>query len=249
MSSNNTKNELVLEGIATKRISILISTVLIILSVIGSGCEPKLYNDGTYTGISTSDDKGFVVAELIVEDDKIKSVDLTEYDVLALKKDMNAYEWEPAKEAFKEFPNWFKGRKDADIDVYTGATMSSQKYIMAVSFALEKARKQPGITTDYFDGTFTGRSVVQDELGYGMALVTVIKDKITDVRLLEVTQDYELRDYATYSYTPVIEAKLHLEKSILENNSPQVDAFSGATVSSQKWIEAVSDALKIAKVR
>ncbi len=213
-----------------------------------TGCGPKIYNDGTYTGVSTSDDKGFAVAEVTVKGDKIEEVKLTEFDALALERDMSSYEWEPARLANRELPARFIGRQDAKIEAYTGATASSNKYICAVSFALEKAKKTPDIATEYFDGTFMGRSAA-DEMGYGIALVTIEKDQITGVRLLEVTAETSFRDFATYSYTPVLQAKEKLEKAIVEKNSPQVDTFSGATISSQKWIEAASNALKAARLK
>lgn len=236
------------EVIKTKRkvICLLMASFTLVLSI--TGCGPKIYNDGTYKGVSPSDDKGFAVAEVTVENDKITSVKLAEFTNMAMERDLASYEWEAAKLANQELPNRIIESQDANVDAYTGATVSSNKYILAVTFALEKAKKNPDIATEYFDGTFLGRSTADDK-GYGVALVTIEKDKITGVRLLEVTEENQFRDFATYSYTPVIQAKEQLEKAFTEKNSPQVDTFSEATQSSQKWIEAVSNAMKAARFR
>jgi uncharacterized protein with FMN-binding domain len=213
-----------------------------------TGCGPKVFNNGTYVGVSPADDNGYAIAEVTIKDDKITDVKITEFDSTAVQKDMEAYPWEPAKQANKELPGRFIGRQDANIDAFSGATASSTKYISAVEHALEKARIKPQITTQYFDGTFMGRSEADDK-GYGIAFVTVEGDQIKAVRLLEVTGENELRDYATCQYTVVLEAKDHLERAFVEQNGPEVDTFSGATNSSQKWIEAVSNALQAARLK
>lgn len=216
------------------------------MSIVACGCGPKIYNDGTYRGVSTADDHGFVIAEVTVKGDKIQDVKLTEFDGLALEKDMGTYEWEPAREASREMPGRFLGRQDAKVDTFTGATTSSTKQIVAVSFALEKSKKKPETVTEFFDGTFMGRSK-GGETGYGIAFVTIKKDVITGVRLLEVTEEGKLLDFATYSYTPLLQAKEKIEKAMVEKNGPEVDTFSGATTSSEKWIAAANEALKVAK--
>ncbi len=236
-------------GVAmTNRKSIGLLALGLVLIMLLAGCGPKVFNDGTYTGVSTSDDNGYAVAEVTVKDDTIVEVELTEFNSLAQEKDMESHSYEPAREAFKELPGRFTGRQDANIEAYSGATASSNKYMTAVSFALEKARKTPQVATEYFDGTFMGRSE-SDDNGYGIAMVTIEQDQIRSVRLMEVTADDKFRDYATYPYTTVLQAKEHLEKAIVEKNSPEVDTYSGATNSSQKWIQAVSNALKAAKLK
>lgn len=227
-------------------IGMLLSGLMLVMLL--SGCGPKVYNNGTYIGVSTADDNGYAVAEVTVKDDKIVDVKLTEFNARAQEKDMETYQWEAAREAFRQLPGRFVGRQDANIETYSGATASSNKYITAVSFALEKARKTPQVTTQYFDGTFMGRSDGDDK-GYGIAFVTIEEDQIKSVRLLEVTSEDQFKDYATYPYTTVLEAKEALEKAFVEKNSPEVDTYSGATNSSQKWIQAVSNALQAAKLK
>jgi len=183
-----------------------------------------------------------------VKSDKITSVDLLEITEKGTERNYSTYPYPKVKEAKEEMARRFVGRKDAKVDAVAGATRSSEKYIEAVRFALEKARKKPIVKTTYFNGTFMGRSRADDQ-GYGIALVTIKDDKITEVRLKEVTSENEFKDYVTYPWTKVIEAKVELERRFVEKNSAQVDTYAGATHSSIKWIEAVSNALKTARVR
>lgn len=220
----------------------------IMLCLLLTGCGPKVFNDGTYIGISTADDHGYAVAEVTIKDDKIADVKFTEYTQLAVPKDMETYPWEPTKQANAEMPARFIGRQDANVDTISGATGSCIKYINAVEHALEKARKKPQITTKYFDGTFMGRSEADDH-GYGIAYVTIEGDKITSVRLLEVTAENQFKDFATYPWPATLEAKEYLEKAFVEKNGPDVDTYAGATGSSRKWIEAVTNALQNAQIR
>lgn len=218
------------------------------VSVVLAACRPKVYNDGTYRAYSSADDTGYVLAEVSVEKDKIVSVELTEFDRYGREKDLDTYEYEPAKEANAEMAKRFLGRQDAAVDAYAGATKSSRKYKEAVGWALEKARMTPTVTSTYFDGVFYGISRGTEE-GYQVAWVTIKEDRITEVILNEVSKDGQFRDWITYTYTKALEAKDAMEKAFVAKGEAGVDAFAGATRSSTGWIEAVSDALAKARVR
>jgi uncharacterized protein with FMN-binding domain len=221
----------------------------VVLALVSAGCKPKVFNDGTYKGISEADSQhGYAIADVTIQKDKITAVTLTEITELGVTKDYSTYPYPTAKEANTEMAKRFVGRQDANVDAYSGATSSSQKYKSAVSRALEKARKTPTVNTTYFDGTYFGRSP-EGEQGYGIAFVTISGDKITAVKLDDVTKENVLKDWPTYPYTKALEAKAEMEKRFVDANSGTVDAYSGATTSSTQWIQAVQDALKNAKIR
>jgi len=205
-----------------------------LISILVSGCGPKIYNDGTYKAASQGDKHGYAVAEVTVKRDKITAVKITEYTEKGDVKDHHVYSYPEAKKANE--------------DMHTGETNWPEKYIEAVSFALEKAKKSPTIKTTYFDGTFFGRSKA-DESGYGVAWVTIKNDKITAVEVDDVTEKGEFKDWKTYTYTRALEAKTEMEKRFVAKNGPDVDTFTGATGSSTKWIEAVQNALQNARVK
>jgi uncharacterized protein with FMN-binding domain len=230
----------------------LFGVVLSLVALVGlalSGCGPKTYNDGAYKGISQADGAGYTIAEVTVQKDKITAVKLTDVTELGAEKDYGTDPWPQAKEANTEMAKRFVGKKDTKgIDAYSGATGSSKKYIEAVSFALEKGRKTPTVKSTYFDGTFFGKSRAGEQ-GYGVAWVTIKGDKITAVKLDDVTEKNVFKDWITYLYPKALEAKDAMQKSFVEKNSATVDAFVGATSGSTKWMEAVANALANAKVR
>ncbi len=214
-----------------------------------SGCGPKIYNDGTYKGISQANKQSYAVAEVTVQKDKITAVKLSEITELGVEKDYATYLYAKAKEANTEMAKRLVGKQNTQgIDTYAGATSSSKKYIEAASFALEKARKTPTVKSTYFDGTFYGRSKA-GKMGYGIAWVTIKGDKITAVELNDVTEKNDLKDWPTYLYPKALEAKGALEKAFAAKNSAVVDAVAGATDSSTNWMEAVANALANAKVK
>jgi uncharacterized protein with FMN-binding domain len=222
--------------------------LLITLLVAAPACGPRVYNDGTYTGISQGDSHGYAVAEVTLERDKITRVILTEITELGEERDHSTYPWQKSKEAKDTLERAFVGRQDANVDAVTQATNSSNKFKEAVGFALEKARKKPAVASTYFDGRFQGRSKADTE-GWGVVWVTIQGDKITGVEVEDVTSEGKLKDWATYSYKTVLEAKTEMPKRFVAANSPIVDAYTGATKSSTKWMEAVSAALAAAKIR
>ncbi|HHY92575.1 MAG TPA: FMN-binding protein [Firmicutes bacterium] len=208
----------------------------------------KTYNDGTYTAAADADDHGYALATVTIKDDKITAVQLKEVTEKAVDKDFNTYPYAPSKEANAEMAKRFVEKNSVDVDNYTKATHSSEKYKQAVNRALEKAKVTPAVTTTYFDGTFMGRSKA-GEHGYAIALVTIKGDKVTEVKLNEVTEKNEFKDYAKYPYKKSVEAHEQLPAKFVETNGRPVDTFTGATHSTAAFNAAVTSALELAKVK
>lgn len=222
-----------------------------LLSVLVSACRPRVYNDGTYKGFSTADIHGYAIAEVTIKRDKIIEVKLSEITEKGEVKDYNTYPYPEAKAANETMARRFVEKNSADVDTVAKATNSSRKYIEAVKFALEKARKQPTVKTKYFDGTFMGASE-KDEFGRGIAWVTIENDKIVKVELEDVTPEgkFKFKDVGeAYSYPRVLEARDAMQERFVGANGPNVDTYSGATISSRKWIDAVANALANAQIR
>lgn len=225
--------------------------VCFVILVLIAGCRPRTYNDGSYKGTSTADSYGYAVAEVVIRKDRIVSVNLIEITEKGEQKDYETYPYPQAKTANETMARRFVEKNSAEVDVVAGATNSSSKYILAVKHALEKARKKPLVTTRYFDGTYMGVSA-KDEYGRGIAWVTIQNDRITKVVLEEVMPDgkFKFSDIGSaYSYPRVLEARDVMQRRFAEANGPNVDAFSGATQTSKKWVDAVTDALNNAFVR
>jgi len=192
--------------------------------------------DGEYAGYSEADDNGYLEAVISLEDGEITAVELTEYTDLGEAKGED-YPWDEWHEAMEVLPERFIEADSADVDVVSGATGTSEKAMGAVEMALMKAE---GIET--FDGTYLGTSA-EDNGGWGVAWVTVEEENIVDVRLEEVTDGEEFKD-EDYQWDEFHEAREEMPERFIEADSPDVDAYTGATGSSEMWMEAVQSALE-----
>ncbi|MFW6238110.1 MAG: FMN-binding protein [Halanaerobiales bacterium] len=198
-------------------------------------------DDGEFIGYSDTTDRGYAWAKIVIENDNITDVELMEVTSRGNNKDYSTYEYEPSVEAYEEMPDRFREADSADVELYSEATNSSEKYQEAVERALSISAQE--VENDYFNGTFQGTSTTVDTYGYGVALVTIDNDSIDEVELKEVTEDGEFRDYEEYEYEEVKEAREEMAERFVAENSADVDTYSGATSSSRKFIQAVENAL------
>jgi uncharacterized protein with FMN-binding domain len=72
---------------------------------------------------------------------------------------------------------------------------------------------------------------------------------VTDVKLNEVTEKNEFKDYTKYPYKKSVEAHDQLPAKFVESNGRPVDTFTGATQSTEAFNEAVAGAMEQAKVK
>lgn len=190
----------------------------------------------TYVGYSEADSHGYMEAEVTLDNGDIVDVSLVEYNDKGAPKDED-YDWDEFHEAMEELPERFVEENSADIDTYSGATGTSEKAMDAVKQALAKADGE-----ETFDGTYMGVSE-EGDFGQGVVLVTVEDENITEVELKEVDDEGEFKD-EDYSYGDWYDASQELTESFVEENSAEVDVYSGATYSSEQWMEAVEKALE-----
>ncbi|MFW5855890.1 MAG: FMN-binding protein [Bacillota bacterium] len=190
----------------------------------------------TYVGYSEADSHGYMEAEVTLDNSDIVDVSLVEYNDKGAPKDED-YDWDEFHEAMEELPERFVEENSADIDTYSGATGTSEKAMDAVKQALAKADGE-----ETFDGTYMGISE-EGDFGQGVVLVTVEDENITEVELKEVDDEGEFKD-EDYSYGDWYDASQELTESFVEENSAEVDVYSGATYSSEQWMEAVEKALE-----
>lgn len=210
----------------------------------------KVYKDGISVGISDADDHGYGMATVNIKDDKIVSVALSEITEKGVIKDYNTYPYPTTKEARDKLAKEFVVKNGPDVDVYAKATNSSHKWIQAVERALSKARLTPESKNKYFDGTFLAKSSA-DKNGYAVVWVTIKNDKITEVRLEEVTAAGAFKDWKTYSYKDAVAARDEMAKRFVGKSSAEevdkIDVVAKATHSGEKFKEAVIAALKAAQ--
>jgi len=202
----------------------------------------RQYFDGVFQGRSKADNHGYGIALVEIKDDKITSVELKEVDEKGELKDFSTYPHEPSRKAHKELPQWFVQSNSPNIDNFTGATHSTDKYKEAVENALVKAAIKKDLP-DLIDGTYVAVSDVSSQ-GYSSAAVTIENDMIMQVDLREYDQNSVEKDFASYEYEPSVNANRELPWAFVAIQSFDVDIVTGATYSSQQYIQAVKRALE-----
>ncbi len=195
-----------------------------------------------YIGYSDATNHGYAWAQVTKKNDDITDIKLMEITAKGNYKDFETYKYKPSIKAHQKMPGQFEKGESAQIDDYTKATHSSQKYKQAVTRALKIAKGN--LEGKYFNGKFQGSSKDKDEYGHAIALIEIKKeDDITAVELKEVSSEGKFKDFSNYKYKPVIKAIKEMTARFEKANSANVDTYTGATNSSQKYIEAVNNAL------
>lgn len=229
----------------------------------GDDAAAGTYKDGTYTAVSANANmRGYAEVTLTVAGDEITAVDIVEYDGFGNAKDYETYgregvfDGEMLQDAHDTLAAAIVENNTWDVDTVTDATSTSDKTRSAARQALEKALVEPASDNNYFDGSFFAVSD-QDERGnFLIALVTIENDVIVDVELAEATETEDgiaLKDYDDYGQEGTFDgsdlqaAHEALAAAMVENNTYDVDAVSGATGTSTKAVEAARRALDAAK--
>ncbi len=221
------------------RKSVIIVTILLIIAACS---QPILARaEGEFVGYSQGDDEGYTEATVTLgEEGDIVEVVLREFDGIAREKEEHAEydDYEPFQEAMEELPQRFVEANNYDVEMISGATITSNKAMEAVEMALAKAEGE-----EKFDGTFMARSE-KTERGWGIVWLTVADGEITDIRLEEVSGD-ELKD-EDYGWEAFHSAREEIAERMLAENDYEVDTYTGATGSSELWKEAAARALEMA---
>jgi uncharacterized protein with FMN-binding domain len=228
---------------------------LLLLLILLTGCQQQqtkpqnesvesIYQNGSYIGYSNATDHGYAYAKFDIKNDNITDVELMEITSKGNKKDYDTYEYETSVKAYEEMPQRFEKENSAEVEVYSGATDSSKKYIEAVKNALKIA--EGDLEGKYFSGKFQGSSEDASQYGYAVALITFKDDNITNAKLKEVTtggSSRSFKNFSEYDYEPAVNANKEMAERFIDNDSAKVDTYTGATKSSKKYIDAVKDAL------
>ena len=197
--------------------------------------EPSSYRDGTYVGTG-SGFAGAITVQVTVSDGKISDISV-----------LSANDDSPYLDNAMSLLNHIIASNSTNVDTVSGATFSSVGLIEAVRNALANAGADSGNNTEettpvevpkgrfpYPDGVYLGSGE-----GYrGETTVAVsLKDGTIDNIMVMNTED----DAAYFKRAE------SLLKQVLQQQTTDLDAISGATFSSEGILEAISDALDQAK--
>ncbi len=251
---------------SAKLLAAVLAAVLALATL--GGCAPQAeveeadLQDGVFTGYSEGTETGFAEVVLTLEDGEIVDAEVTEYDSVGMEKIYEAYDLEELEEAHQYLAQEMVEQNTWEVDAFTGATTTSEKVMEAGYFALQRAAVEEP-EQEFFDGTFMGLSPATDQ-GWAVAWVTLEQDEIVDVQLEETKpqeddegepvfdavdrQLFEFKD-EDYELEEWHEARVAIAEAIVEAQDTAVDAYTGATGSSENWMAAVEDALSRARTR
>ncbi len=248
-----------------KKLALLLAASLFVVAFL-AGCPAEVPDDvvdipetETYSAASNADRRGYVEIEIDVTDGDIVNVRIDEYDGFGFLKDYETYAgggelWPYLEESHEQLAEWIVQDNHWDVDTFTEATGTSEKVRSAARHAMIRAGLEDPVDTDYFDGTFMGVSEPDDRDQFGVAWVTFDNDEIVEVALEEATPDndgyaFKDEDYAADTdYTEFHEAQEVMPERFIEAQGPDVDVYTEATGSSEKWMEAVENAMEKARV-
>ena len=96
------------------------------------------------------------------------------------------------------------------------------------------------------DGVYTGKTEKDERGNYGEAKITISGGKITEAEYVEYTEDGKPKSKENgYEYEAALESFEALSNELVEKqNIDDVDDYSGATGTTNKFREAVKEALK-----
>ena len=181
----------------------------------------KQLKSGVYEGKAKGMD-GEVTAKVTINDNKITNVDL----------DLSGESESFGQAAKKQLVDEILSKQSSDVDAVSGASVTSWAVKDAVKEALQKASGQKIETNlKLNDGTFIAQG--QGHGGPIKVSVTTKDNKITDVKILSQTESPNVGDYAM-DYIP---------KQIVAQQTLGVDAVTGASVTSNGILTAVSKAI------
>jgi len=165
---------------------------------------------------------GEIILEVKLVDGEIIEIEIVEH---AETEDI-------ADPAFEDLKEAVISQQIIEVDTISGATITSEAFISALKEAL--ADKEVGdielVEVDYTE------SFIGNAEGYGGEMeveVFVKNDEIVDIKIIQHQETDEIAQ-------PAFE---ELINSVLETQSVEVDNISGATITSEAFLEAVGEAL------
>lgn len=185
-----------------------------------AGTEASAGDTKTYTS-KAKGMMGDVEVEVVMEGTEIISVSVLSHDETAGLSDP----------AIEQVPAAIVEAQSAEVDAVSGATVTSEAIMTAVSQCLEQAADGSEQAAAAGSGTYTAQA--KGMMGDVKVEVVITEGKIESVSVVSHDETAGLSD-------PAIEL---VPQAIVDAQSTDVDTVSGATVTSEAIIKAVDDCL------
>ncbi|MFO7941046.1 MAG: FMN-binding protein [Bacillota bacterium] len=209
---------------------------------LGEEEEATGYPDGEHVGYSDPDSHGYVSVTAVVENGEITDVQMEEFRADGTEKTPENYDYEEWAVAAEELPEAVVAGQTPDVDTVSGATGTSDKFRQAARRALgEEEALEVG---PYEDGVYAAESDKSDRGGWVEVEVTVLLGQIVDVAMEEYDEEGVAKTPENYDYEEWAVAAEELPEAVVEAQSADIDAVSGATGTSEMFIQALERALE-----
>lgn len=133
--------------------------------------------------------------------------------------------------AVEQIPKAIVKAQSTKVEAVSGASVTSKAIMSAVDMALAKAKGEKAAAAQFKPGTYEAQAYGSN--GYIKVAVTVSDKAITGIKVIDSHE-------TPYMGVMAIDT---LTKTILDNQTLNVDSISGATVSSAAFKKAVTDAV------
>ena len=185
------------------------------------------YTPGVFEGIGEGGFYGAIAVRVTIDENgRIAEIEVTDHNETP----------EFAERAFGYLIPDVIRMQSADVDTVSGATATSNGFIAAILEALSQAAAIPSAQT-YTPGVFDG---IGEGGFYGPISVRVTIDENGKIAEIEVTDHNETPEFAERAFG-------HLIPDVIRMQSADVDTVSGATATSNAFLEAVTHALNDAR--
>ncbi|WP_018249907.1 FMN-binding protein [Orenia marismortui] len=215
--------------------SILLSLVLFFGGMVPTASANSKYRDGKYIAY-VADEHGDIVIELTINRAKIDKVEI----ISPIKNDN--YPNKAAIEFYNKFPQEVVDKQSNEVDLISGATKSYNQYRKATDIALAIASGR------YEGNVYYGIAKDYKDHGYVLLEVTIEEDLIKDVEIIPA-RDEKIEELAgnkglRYPYYPAKKLYKDFPKTVVKEQSTDIDIVSGATVSTKAYNDALKRALE-----
>ncbi len=190
--------------------------------------------EGEALGRKDAEHSGIITVRVSLSDDRIENIDVTEFDQNTDHKKYGLH----VTEALERIPKRIINSQSVFVDAVSMATATSQAIELAVARAIYK-----GLKKDYLSGIY--RSTVtgwrsKKFRGNIEVEVELSDETIKKIKVVKFEQDTLHKKYGSLAEN----AREMIPEEVIKNQNLEVDAVSGATMSSNAILLAVSKSLK-----
>ncbi len=196
------------------------------------------YNPGTYEGMVNGQDfnelSGIVSINVILSASHIDTITVTKFNQDIYHRVYGP----PALDAKRSIPAIVLSRQSVDVDVVSGATLSSNSLLLSIARAIEK-----GVAGNFSDGKYSGSAQGRKDDGHSGIINVSLEISNNSITGIQIDTMDQITDHKRWGYY-VKKAIKEIPDSVISRQSVEIDAVSQATNTSNALLLAIAKALE-----